>query len=129
MNVAIGWALAALAVALGYLQWGWQGAVVAVTLVAFWLLLQFSRALRALRNAGRAPIGQIDSAVMLHAKLQPGQRLPQVLVLTKSLGVKLADEPETFEWRDGGGDAVRIELVGGKLARWSLQRAEAPEAT
>jgi hypothetical protein len=126
MNVAFGWALAAVAVAVGYAQWGWPGAVLAATVIVFWLLLQFGRAMRVLRNAGRSPVGHVDSAVMLHAKLQQGQRLPQVLALTKSLGVKLADEPETFEWRDGGGDAVRIELAGGKVARWSLQRSDAP---
>lgn len=125
MNAAIGWALAALAVSVGYAQWGWPGVVLAVTVIVFWLLLQLSRALRVLRNAGRSPVGHVDSALMLHAKLQQGQRLPQVLALSKSLGVKLADEPETFEWRDAGGDAVRIELMGGKLARWSLLRSDA----
>jgi hypothetical protein len=122
MNAAVGWVLAVFAVAIGYAQWGWQGAVLAVTVIAFWLLLQFSRALRVLRNAGQAPVGHVDSAVMLHAKLQAGQRLPQVLALTKSLGVKVADNPETFEWRDAGGDTVRLELVAGKLVGWQLQR-------
>jgi len=91
----------------------------------FWLLLQFSRALRVLRRAGKAPVGHVDSAVMLHARLQRGQRLPQILALTRSLGHKRDDGPEVFEWRDAGGDAVRVELVGGKLARWELQRADA----
>lgn len=119
----VGWALAALALAVGYAQWGWQGAVLAVTVIVFWLLLQFSRALRVLRNAGAAPVGQVPNAVMLHARLQRGQRLPQILGFTKSLGKKLADDPETFEWRDAGGDAVRVELRQGKLERWTLLRA------
>ena len=122
-NPFIGWALAALAVAIGYAQWGWPGVVLAVTMIVFWLLLQFSRALRVLRKAGSAPMGQVPNAVMLHAKLQRGQRLPQILAFTRSLGTKLADDPETFEWRDAGGDAVRVELRGGKLERWTLQRA------
>ena len=125
INSAVGWALAALAVALGYRQWGWPGVVLGVTLVAFWLLLQFSRALRALRAASQAPVGQVENAVTLHAKLHAGQRLPQVLKLTRSLGVKLSDNPETFEWRDAGGDAVRLEFASGRLARWQLQRADA----
>jgi len=125
MDARLGWALAVLATAMGYWAYGWRGVLLAVTVVVFWLLLQFSRALRVLRNAGQAPVGQVPSAVMLHAKLQRGQRLPQILAFTKSLGTKVADDPETFEWRDAGGDAVRIELRAGKLERWSLQRAEA----
>ena len=124
MNVVAGWLLAAAALAMGYWQWGWPGVVLAVTLIVFWLLLQFGRALRVLRNAGRAPVGHIDSAVMLHARLQRGQRLPQILALTRSLGVKRTDDPEAFEWRDAGGDAVRIELVDGRLTRWELRRAD-----
>jgi hypothetical protein len=122
-NPLVGWALAALALAVGYLQWGWQGVVLAVTVIVFWLLLQFSRALRVLRNAGQAPVGQVPNAVMLHTKLQRGQRLPEVLKFTKSLGIKVADDPETFEWRDAGGDAVRVELRAGRLDRWTLLRA------
>jgi uncharacterized protein (DUF58 family) len=122
-NPLIGWGLAAVAVAVGYLQWGWQGLLLAITVIVFWLLLQFSRALRVLRNAGQGPVGQVPNAVMLHAKLQRGQRLPQILGFTKSLGTKVADDPETFEWRDAGGDAVRIELRGGMLERWALLRA------
>ena len=129
MNAAIGWSLAAAALALGYVQWGWPGVALAVTLILFWLLMQFSRALRALRKAARSPVGHIDSAVMLNARLQRGQRLPQILALTHSLVLKLSDNPEAFEWRDAGGDAVRIELVGGKLAHWELQRAQAASAT
>jgi hypothetical protein len=122
-NPLIGWALAAVAVAVGYLQWGWQGVVLAVTVIVFWLLLQFSRALRVLRNAGQSPVGTVPNAVMLHAKLQRGQPLPEILKFTKSLGKKVVDDPETFEWRDAGGDAVRVELRAGRLERWTLQRA------
>jgi hypothetical protein len=128
LNVFIGWLLAAAALALGYVQWGWPGVALAVTLTVFWLLLQFSRALRVLRKAGRAPVGQIDNAVMLQARLQRGQRLPQILALTRSLGIKRDDDPEIFEWRDAGGDAVRIELVDGKVTRWELQRADSAGA-
>jgi hypothetical protein len=126
MNIVVGWLLAAAAAALGYLQWGWPGVALAVTLIVFWLLLQLSRALRVLRHAGRAPVGRIDSAVMLNATLQQGQRLPQILALTRSLGVSCGRggaDHEVFEWRDAGGDAVRIELMGGKLTRWQLLRA------
>jgi hypothetical protein len=125
MNTVIGWMLAAAALAMGYQQWGWAGVALAVTLIVFWLLLQFSRAVRALRKVGQAPVGHIDNAVMVHARLQRGLRLPQILALTRSLGTKRGDDPEVFEWRDAGGDAVRVELVGGRLTRWELQRAAA----
>jgi hypothetical protein len=128
INVVIGWLLAAAALAIGYVQWGWPGVALAVTMIVFWLLLQFSRALRVLRKAGQAPVGHIDNAVMLHSRLQRGQRLPQILALTRSLGHKRDDDPEVFEWRDAGGDAVRIELVDGQLARWELQRAQSGPA-
>jgi hypothetical protein len=125
LNPVIGWALAAAVVAVGFVGWGWRGVVLAVTVIVFWLLLQFSRALRVLRNAGQRPVGRIDSAVMLNAKLQPGMKLMEILPLTRSLGEKLADDPETFRWTDPGGDAVRVELVRGKLVRWALDRAGA----
>ena len=125
MNSGLGWALAAAAIAAGYLAWGWRGVVLAVTVIVFWLLLQFSRALRVLRTAGNAPVGHVDSAVMLNVKLRAGMRLPQILALTRSLGHRLADDPETFEWRDVGGDAVRVELRDGRSTRWTLQRASA----
>ena len=139
MNTTIGWALAVLAVAVGYAQWGWPGVVLAVTVVVFWLLLQFSRALRIMRQAGGAPVGAVDSAVMLHAKLRRGMRLLEIIPLTRSLGAKV-DDPgasgrtdgearsrsgpviECFRWADSSGASVTLELVDGRLQRWSLAR-------
>ncbi len=127
MNPWIGWALAVVAVAVAYASWGWPGVVLALTLVVFWLLLQFSRSLRVMRMAAGRPVGQIDNAVMLHVKLRPGMRLLEILPLTRSLGVKVADEPETFRWTDGAGDAVQVELVAGRATTVTLQR-QAPDA-
>jgi len=122
MNAKLGWALAVLAVALGYVQYGWQGVVVAISAVVFWLLMQFTRAMRAMRTAGGAPVGSVASAVMLNAKLKPGLRLMDVITLTHSLGEKLADEPETYRWTDGAGVSVTVELAKGKCRRWTLAR-------
>ena len=122
MNAKLGWALAVVAVALGYLQYGWPGAVMAISAVVFWLLMQFTRALRAMRTAGTAPVGSVASAVMLNAKLKPGQRLMDVIVLTRSLGEKLSDEPETYRWTDGSGVSVTVELAKGLCVRWTLAR-------
>ena len=124
MSNAMGWGLALGALAVGYTGYGWRGVALAVTVIIFWLLLQFSRALRALRNAAGRPVGVVDNAVMLHAKLNAGMRLPQILGLTRSLGNKLADPPdEAFSWADAAGDSVRVQLRHGRLSAWTLQRA------
>ena len=125
MNAAtIGWALAVAAVAVGYVGYGWRGVLLAITVVVFWLLLQFSRALRVMRLAAQAPVGQVPSAVMLHAKLHQGMPLMAVIKLTRSLGRKVRDEPETFAWRDESGAEVEIEFDGGRCKVWRLTRAE-----
>lgn len=125
MNATIGWTLAVLAVAVGYAQWGWQGVVLAITVIVFWLLLQFSRALRVMRQAGGAPVGHVDSAVMLHSRLRAGMRLMDIIPMTRSLGLGVEREagaPETFTWTDASGVAVRVELTAGRLSHWTLQR-------
>ena len=130
MNATLGWGLALLAFVAGYVGYGWRGMLLALTVVGFWLLLQFSRSLRVLRDAAGRPVGSVDNAVMLHAKLHAGMRLPQILKLTKSLGTKSADEPgepgESFGWADAAGDSVRVQLREGRLAAWTLQRAGDP---
>ncbi len=127
MNPVLGWALAALALAAGYIGYGWRGVVLGLSVIVFWLLLQFSRSLRVLRQAGGRPVGSIESAVMLHTKLRPGLRLMDILPLTRSLGQKVADDPETYLWTDAGGDRVRVELRQGRCTAVALERAAAPE--
>jgi uncharacterized protein (DUF58 family) len=123
MSAKLGWALAAGALLAGWFGYGWRGLALAATVIAFWLLLQFSRTLRVLRSAASSPVGHVDSAVMLNVRLRAGMRLPDVIGLTKSLGRKIADAPETFAWRDGGGDEVRLEFADGRCTRWTLHRA------
>lgn len=118
----VGWVLAVAAVTVGYVQWGWRGVLLAFTLMVFWLLLQFGRSLRVMRDAAGAPVGTVPSAVMLHARLREGMRLPQMLRLTGSLGRKVADDPETFEWVDASGARLRAEMGAGRLAHWALLR-------
>jgi hypothetical protein len=50
-------------------------------------------------------------------------RLPAVLKLTRSLGRRLAEEPETFAWMDDAGDEVEVELRQGRVTAWRLRRA------
>ena len=132
MNPILGWGLAVAAVVAGWASYGWQGVLLAVSVTVFWLLLQFSRVLRVMRMAAGRPVGTIDNAVMLHAKLSPGLKLLQILPLTRSLGQKVADDPETFVWTDGAGDRVRVELRDGRCSAFVLERAagaaEAPPA-
>ena len=124
MSAKLGWALAVLALAAGYLGDGWRGLLLALTVIAFWLLLQFSRALRAMRLAAHAPIGHVPSAVMLHARLHAGMQMMNVVKLTRSLGRKLRDEPDTFAWRDESGAEVEIEFADGRCRSWRLTRPD-----
>jgi hypothetical protein len=126
MTAWVGWALAVAAVAVGYAGYGWPGVLLALGVVVFWLLLQFSRALRVLRAASQQPVGTVPNAVMLHSRLRTGLRLPQVLALTHSLGAKVAEDPETWAWRDDAGDEVQVELRHGRVADWRLRRSAGP---
>ena len=128
MSAKMGWGLAALAVALGYYFFGWRGVALAGSGMVFWLLLQFSRALRVMRTASGAPIGTVPSAVMFNARLHVGMRLMNILMLTRSLGEKLSDEPETYRWRDAAGDRVEVVLRSARCSEWTLTRAAADTA-
>lgn len=126
MNQKLGLALALAALLAGGVFFGWQGVIFALTGVVFWLLMQFSRLMRVMRMAKDAPIGHVDSAVMLNAKLKVGMRLLDVLPLARSLGRKLSDAPETFAWTDPGGSQVEIVLVDGRITEWRLLRPAEP---
>lgn len=126
MSGMFGWALAAAALVAGWFGYGWRGVVLAISVVVFWLLLQFSRTLRVLRNAARSPVGHVPNAVMLNARLARGMRLAEIIRLTGSLGIRERDEPETYCWRDAGGDEIEVVLVGARCERWELRRAPSP---
>ena len=124
MSSWVGWSLAVVAVAAGYVGYGWPGVLLAASVTVFWLLLQFSRALRVMRNAARAPVGHVPSAVMLHSKLHAGMPMLDVVRLTRSLGRRLGDEPETFVWQDESGAEVEIAFDGGRCKAWRLVRPQ-----
>ena len=123
MNPIVGWTLAALALAVAWAQWQWQGLVLAITVIVFWMLLQFNRTLRVMQRASARPVGQVDSAVMLHARLHAGMRMLEILPLTHSLGRRVSADPEVFEWRDASGAALRVTLQRGRCTHWELDRA------
>ncbi len=129
MDPRLGWPLAAVAIALGWWQWHWQGLILGLTMVSFWLVMQFTRTMKIMRTAGKSPIGHIKSALMLSTRLQAGMRMLDVVVLTKSLGQQTSTQPEVWRWADSGGDAIDLQFgSNGRLERWTLQRAPSDAA-
>jgi hypothetical protein len=127
----VSWALMLGALVAGWYAWGWQGVVLAVTVVAFWMALDVSRAFRLMRKAGQAPLGTVASAVMFHSRLRPGMTLIQLVRHTGSLGrpVERPQAEEAFEWQDAAGDRVVVTLRGGRSVDAELLRsAAAPDA-
>ncbi len=131
MSPVLGWSLAALALAAGWQAYRWQGVLLAVSVIVFWLLLQFSRSVRVMRMTTGAPVGHVASAVMLNAKLAKGWPMLKVLPITRSLGrrVSPADQPdpEVWAWADDGGVQVAVTFVKGRVAQWTLTRPEVPD--
>ena len=115
--------------ALAYRSYGWPGIAVVVTFLVFGILLHFTRLMTILKRAANRPIGHVDSAVMLNAKLKPGATLMHVVAMTRALGLlKSAKDaqPEVFEWKDAGESVVTCTFVGGKLSHHVLVRPNQP---
>ncbi len=137
MNPVFGWSLAFVALVAGWFSYGWQGLALAFTVIVFWLLIQFNRSVRVMRDASQSPVGHVPSAVMLHAKLRAGLSMLEVVRMTKSLGRRLGEppdaspgaSPETWAWADDSGAELRIVFVKGLCRSWTLNRpAEAQAA-
>ena len=119
--------LAAVLIAVAYRSYGWQGVAVAATLMVMWALLHVNRLMQVLKRAANRPIGYVDSAVMLNAKLKPGATLMHVVAMTKALGELRSEkdrQPEVYRWTDGSESHVTCEFMGGKLVKWQLVRPE-----
>ena len=129
MNPIVGWILAVLIVVTSWQAYGWSGVALAVTLIVFWLLLQFNRTVRVMKNAAGAPVGSVPSAVVLNAKLKQGMLLMQVIAMTRSLGrmVREAPDLDVFAWADNGGSEVVVTFERGRAVRWTLTRPESAE--
>ena len=128
MNPILGWALAALLLFSAWQGYGIKGIALGITLIVFWLVLQFNRSLRVMRNAGTSPVGHVGSAVTLNAKLKAGMQMLQVLTLTKSLGRRVDPAGEVYEWADDGGSKVVVTFASGRCRRWTLERPAEPSA-
>jgi hypothetical protein len=112
-------------VAMAYRSYGWAGVAVVVTAMVMWGLLHFTRMMQVLKRAANRPIGYVDSAVMLNAKLRPGVTLLHVVAMTRALGELKSvrdEQPELFRWTDGTQSHVTAEFLGGRLVKWDLVR-------
>ncbi|MES2842257.1 MAG: glycerate kinase [Pseudomonadota bacterium] len=110
---------------------GWPGVAAVGGGLLMWLLLHVTRLMTVLKRAAHRPIGHVDSAVMLNAKLKPGVTLLHVIAMTRALGERLSAEgvePEVYRWTDAGLSTVQAEFNNGKLVRWQLTRPD-PEAS
>jgi hypothetical protein len=122
MTPWIGWALAAAALFAGWRSYGWPGLALAFSVIVFWLLLQFNRSVRVMRLASESPVGRVDSAVMLNSKLRARMPMLDIVKMTRSLGRRISEQPDVWQWVDEGGSSVSITFVNGRCTQWSLQR-------
>ena len=117
-------------IAVGWRAGRWAGVAFAVGGIVMYMLLQFNRMMAVMRKATNRPKGYVGSAVMLNAKLKPGDTLLHVMALTDALGELLSppdQQPEVFRWTDGTDSSVTCEFVAGKLVKWELVRPAAEE--
>jgi hypothetical protein len=127
VNSIVGWVLAAVLAVASFGAYGWQGLALAVSVIVFWLLLQFNRAMRVMKNAAQSPVGEIPNAVMFNARLESGLTMLQIVTRTKSLGRKVEGSEDDWAWHDAGGSSVTLHFERGRLKRWQLERpAEEP---
>jgi hypothetical protein len=105
--------------------YGWGGVAVAAGALVMWMLLHFTRMMQILKRAANRPIGFVDSAVMLNAKLRPGVTLMHVVAMTRALGELRSvkdSQPEWFRWTDASESHVTCEFRHGRLKKWDLVR-------
>ena len=115
------------ATVLAWRSYSWAGVAAVITVLVFWILLHFSRMMQVLKRATARPIGYVDSAVMLNAKLKPGATLLHVIAMTRALGALQSvkdEQPEVFRWTDGSHSHVTCTFVGGKLSHHVLVRPD-----
>lgn len=117
---------------LAYRHYGGMGVAAAGGLLVMWLLMHFTRLMQILKRAARRPIGYVDSAVMLNAKLKPGMTLMHVIAMTRALGELRSEkdlQPEVYRWTDNSESYVDATFAGGKLKGHQMVRPAPAEAT
>ena len=128
MNARLGWLLAAVFAFAAWRAYDLAGLAFAASAIVFWLLLQFNRAVRVMKNAGASPVGHVASAVMFHAGLARGMTMLQIVTRTKSLGRKVEGSEDDWRWSDDGGASAVLHFERGRLVRWQIERPPEPEA-
>lgn len=111
-----------------YHRFGGLGLAAALGALVMFALVYLTRFMKVMQRAAQRPVGHVDSAVMLHAKLSKGMPLLRVISMTGALGQARTEtgvEPELFRWTDESLSSVECEFVGGRLTRWTLLRPEA----
>ena len=111
--------------AYGYHALEWMGFFLVLGGLVMWALLHFTRMVKVLERAANRPIGHVDSAVMLNAKLKTGVNLMHVIALTRSLGELTTpkdQQPEVYRWRDNSLSVVTCVFQDGRLQSWTLER-------
>ena len=126
MDPRIGWLLATVFTLAAWHVYGLHGLAFAASVIVFWLLLTFNRAVRVMRNAAQAPLAHVASAGMFHAGLARGMTMLQIVAKTKSLGRKVEDSNDDWRWSDDGGASVVLHFERGRLAAWRIERPEEP---
>lgn len=124
--------LVAAALIAGWTMLGWQGVVLAITVIGFWMVLQFNRATRQMRNVADRPKGMVDSVVTLQSKLGHGMSMADVLSITNSLGQRVQGTHGDWMWRDSYGNQIVVTFRRGGVERWAATRTDggsAPQAT
>ena len=128
MNARLGWLLAAVFAFAAWRAYDLAGLAFAASAIVFWLLLQFNRAVRVMKNAADSPVGHVASAVMFHAGLARGMTMLQIVTKTRSLGRKVEGSDDDWRWSDDGGASVVLHFERGRLARWQIERSAEAEA-
>lgn len=114
-------------IGLAWQRYGWPGVALVGSALVLFLLLHFNRTMQVLKRAAGRPIGYVDSAVMLNARLKRGMALLHVTAMTRALGELRSPkgaQPELYRWTDAGGSHVDAEFNRGRLGRWTLARPE-----
>lgn len=100
---------------------GWPGVLMALTVIVFLLMLQFTKLMRTMKRVGAMPVGRTPSCLMLNSRLHAGLPLLQVLELAGSLGESVDG---AYRWTDEAGDEIRLRFdARSRLLEWQFVRA------